>query len=73
MIVEQISNVISTSGGIYGAAWGIGWELGRTFTNTNWYQEFKFNFWYNQLENKIGPPCPLNEGMWYDFFKNYGK
>ena len=30
--IETGSNVISTFGGVYGAAWGIGWEAGRTIT-----------------------------------------
>ena len=37
--LEQGSNVISTVGGIYGAAWGIGWEAGRAITNIPGYHE----------------------------------
>lgn len=37
--VEQGSNVISTFGGIHGAAWGIGWETGRAITNIPGYHE----------------------------------
>lgn len=33
MAMEQATNVISTFGGIYGAAWGVGWELGRGVTS----------------------------------------
>jgi hypothetical protein len=36
---EQGSNVISTVGGIYGAAWGVGWEAGRAITNIPGYHE----------------------------------
>ncbi|MGK6353480.1 RHS repeat-associated core domain-containing protein [Parapedobacter sp. DT-150] len=36
---EQVSNVISTGGGVHGAAWGIGWEIGRTITNIPGYHE----------------------------------
>lgn len=45
MILEQGSNTFSTLGGIYGAAWGIGWELGRAITETETYQDFKTWFW----------------------------
>jgi len=73
MMAEQGSNAVSIFGGIYGAAWGVGWELGRAITTLDAYQKFKFNFWYNRMENAIGPPSPSNEGMWYDFFNNYGR
>ena len=73
MMAEQGTNAVSIFGGIYGAAWGVGWELGRAITTLDAYQEFKFNFWYNRMENATGPPSPLNEGMWYDFFNNYGR
>ncbi len=36
-IIESSSNVISTIGGMYGAAWGIGWESGRMITQSDWY------------------------------------
>ena len=38
MVAEQGTNVISTFGGIYGAAWGVGWELGRAVTSIPWYR-----------------------------------
>jgi RHS repeat-associated core domain len=38
MIAEQTSNTISTFGGIYGAAWGVGWEAGRYVTSIPWYR-----------------------------------
>jgi len=60
MMAEQGTNAVSIFGGIYGAAWGVGWELGRAITTLDAYQEFKFNFWYNRMENAIGPPSPLN-------------
>lgn len=71
MIAEQSSNAYSTFGGLYGAAWGIGWELGRTVTNTSWYQEAKFNFYYNYWESKFGVPSQANEALWYQFYQNY--
>ena len=37
--IETGSNVISTFGGIYGAAWGIGWESGRVITQIPWYRQ----------------------------------
>lgn len=73
MCIEEMSNAISTFGGLEGAAWGIGWELGRCVTNMEWYQEMKFNMIYNQVESQIGPPSPTNEHLWNDFFENYNK
>jgi len=37
--MEQVSNGISTAGGLYGVAWGLGWELGRLITNLPGYHE----------------------------------
>ena len=69
--IEQSSNLISTAGGLYGAAWALGWEFGRGITNMTWYQEAKFNFWYNRWENKVGSPSRPNEVLWNHFYKNY--
>ncbi len=71
MYMEQGSNLITTVGGLYGAAWGVGWELGRAVTNMEWYQEAKFNFWYNRWESQVGPPSQSNEALWYYFYQNY--
>lgn len=71
--LEQSSNAFSVFGGIYGAAWSLGWEFGRIITNTQEYQEFKFNYWYNQFEKDFGPPSTLNEDQWLDFYLNYKK
>jgi RHS repeat-associated protein len=71
MYMEQGSNVLTTVGGLYGAAWGVGWELGRAITNTGWYQEAKFNFWYNRWESQVGSPSQSNEALWYYFYQNY--
>ncbi len=71
MLAEQGTNAFSTLGGIYGAAWGVGWELGRGVTNMGWYQEAKFNFWYNRWENQVGAPSQSNEALWYYFYQNY--
>lgn len=38
-VMEHSFNLTSTIGGIYGAAWGIRWELGRAFTNSPGYHE----------------------------------
>ena len=40
MILEQGSNAYSTFGGLPGAAWGIGWELGRAITTIPGYHEY---------------------------------
>lgn len=70
LAVEEISNTISTLGGVEGAAWGIGWELGRWVTNMEWYQEMRFNILYNDFEKHFGPPSPTNEQIWYERFYN---
>ncbi len=69
--IEQGSNAFSTLGGAPGAAWGIGWEAGRAITNTEWYQELKFNFFYNLWERKYGKPSSSNDWIWNHFYKNY--
>lgn len=71
MITEQAINLYSVFGGLYGAAWGFGWELGRMITKKEWYQEAKFNFWYNYWERKVGPPSQSNEYLWIYFYQNY--
>ncbi len=71
MYMEQSSNLFTTVAGIWGAAWGIGWESGRAISNTEWYQEAKFNYWYNYWERQIGAPCQSNEAGWYYFYQNY--
>gem|GEM_PF-941108 len=71
MYMEQGSNLITTVGGLYGAAWSVGWELGRALTKMEWYQEAKFNFWYNRWESQVGPPSQSNEALWYYFYQNY--
>jgi len=38
LAAEQTSNAISTFGGIYGAAWGVGWEAGRGISTIPWYR-----------------------------------
>ena len=57
--------------GLSRAAWGIGWEAGRAITNTSWYQEAKFNFYYNYWESKVGAPSQANENLWFYFFLFY--
>jgi len=71
MSAELVTTAVSTFGGLYGAAWGVGWELRRAITTLDAYQEFKFNFWYNRWENQVGPPSQSNEGAWYYFYQNY--
>lgn len=71
LFLEESSNAYSTVGGIYGAAWGIGWEMGRQTTYQAWYQQLKYRFWYNRMENLIGPPSETNKIYWDEFYKNY--
>ncbi|MCF8284672.1 MAG: hypothetical protein K9I48_06815, partial [Sphingobacteriales bacterium] len=54
MILDQASNVYSTFGGIYGAAWGVGWEAGRGITQMGWYQQWKQDVWYPWREEHLG-------------------
>lgn len=70
-VIEQLSNVLSTFGGEYGAAWSIGWEMGRQITNSDKYQEWKFNLYYDMWERRYGEPSSSNEWMWNYFYKNY--
>lgn len=69
--IEQSSNAFSTVGGQLGAAWSIGWEAGRAVTNTEWYQETKFNLFYDLWERKYGKPSSSNEWIWNYFYQNY--
>ncbi len=71
MLTEQSSNLYSTFGGLYGAAWGIGWELGRTISEMTWYKEAKFNLYYNIMQKRFGAPSKLNEDYWQEFYNNY--
>jgi hypothetical protein len=52
--MEEASNGYSTFGGIYGASWGIGWEMGRTITEFDWYQDFKKEVWYPWRQKNLG-------------------
>jgi RHS repeat-associated protein len=72
-IVEGSVNIASSWGTIYGAAFGIGWEGGRSITQTTLYQETKFNYWHNRMEKQIGPPSMYNEHLWAEFYKNYAR
>ena len=69
--IEQTSNLFSTLGGTIGAAWGIGWEAGRAVTLSQWYQERKYNFFYDQWERRYGRPSSSNEWIWNYFYQNY--
>jgi len=40
MLIEQGSNAYSTFGGLPGAGWGIGWELGRALSKTDSYHKY---------------------------------
>lgn len=54
MFVEQGSNVFSTFGGLMGASWGIGWELGRTITTIPVYQQWKYEVWFPWRQQNLG-------------------
>jgi len=71
-VSEEISNVLSTAlPGLHGLAWSVGWESGRKITNQYWYQQAKFNFFYNYWERRVGPPSPNNIAEWEYFYNNY--
>ncbi len=72
-LLEEATNAFSTLGGIPGLAWGIGWELGRFTTGTEWYQESTYRYWYNYWEKRYGKPSESNEYFWNYFYENYGK
>ena len=71
LVLEETSNAYSTLGGLYGVAWGVGWETGRLVTQQTWYQRAKFNFYYNYWERHVGPPSPVNIAKWEYFYNNY--
>ena len=54
LTLDQASNAYSTFGGIYGAAWGVGWEAGRAITQMGWYQQWKQDVWYPWREEHLG-------------------
>jgi hypothetical protein len=70
-VLEEVSNVYSTIGGIYGAAWSVGWETGRYVAQQSWYQRTKFSFWYNIWQMQHGKPSYKNRYDWEYFFNNY--
>ena len=51
---DQISNAAATLGGPMGAAWGVGWESGRAFTNTQGYQSWKRQTWLPFRKEVLG-------------------
>jgi RHS repeat-associated protein len=53
-VTEQSSNIYSTLGGQYGAAWGIGWEAGRWITYRKFYQQWKQETWYPWRKENLG-------------------
>lgn len=54
LTIDQTSNAYSTFGGLYGAAWGVGWESGRAITNMGFYQQWKQDVWYPWREEHLG-------------------
>ena len=37
LVLDQISNGVSTFGGLYGASWGFGYEMGKSYGPSKWY------------------------------------
>lgn len=70
-LLEEGVNVFSLFGGVYGAAWGIGWEAGKYVTNQSWYQQTKYRFWYNRWQHLYGEPSEQNSYLWEYFYNNY--
>ena len=54
LIAEEASNALATFGNHYGAAWGIGWEIGRQITLTEVYVDFKINYWMPLRKKHLG-------------------
>jgi len=52
--LEHSSNAYSTFGGLYGAAWGVGWESGRAVTKLTAYQKWKQEVWFPFREETFG-------------------
>jgi len=53
-LLEQGTNVFSTFGGIPGASWGVGWEIGRGITSFDWYQDWKRETFLPWRKEKLG-------------------
>ena len=53
LAIEQAVNGYSTLGP-GGSYIGIGWELGRAISKTDWYKDFKENYWYPYRLMKYG-------------------
>jgi hypothetical protein len=51
-IREGVSTTIGQFGGTYGAAWSIGWELGRVITYNHTYQDIKFYIHENWFQTQ---------------------
>jgi hypothetical protein len=71
-VIEELANGYSTLGNIYGAAFGIGWEIGRAIAQTDPYLEVKYwlqhdVFGYDVRRSQMCSACP-NSGpshwMW---------
>lgn len=52
--LEQGSNVFGTFGGLYGAAWSVGWESGRYIMNRPAIKEWKNDTWLPWREEHLG-------------------
>ena len=48
---QEFMNFGQREGGSY---IGIGWEVGRAVSKTDWYQDFKENYWYPYRLIKFG-------------------
>lgn len=52
--LEQGTNAFSTFGGIYGAAWSVGWESGRYIMGRPAVRDWMQNTWYPWREQNLG-------------------
>ena len=53
-VTEQGSNLFSTFGGVYGAAWGVGWEAGRAITSTRGFRRWERHTWLPWRKENLG-------------------
>ena len=70
-MVETASTLVASSMGEYDPAWILGWESGRTITQTKSYQRTRFQIFYYYLEMMYGPPIEGNHKIWINEYEYY--
>ena len=67
---EQGANAVGALP-LVGTGWTIGWEAGRAICSTSGYQQFKYNFWKNYYEWRMGGSIDSNSVLWNHFHRHY--